>query len=95
MTDAISLRIQEMTVETELAGPDLAALEAGIESALTELARRLQVRLSGRAGLPDVLVLPDLLLDGPAVTRLLAGRGTDALAAAVLAQVDARLRGTS
>ncbi|SEK59521.1 hypothetical protein SAMN04515665_103132 [Blastococcus sp. DSM 46786] len=95
MTDAISLRIQDLILETDLAGPDLAALEARIEAALSEVARLLQVRLSGRSGPSRLLVLPDLVIDGPALTRLVAGPGVDALAAAVLAQVDARLRSAS
>lgn len=93
MTAPISLHVEELRVEADLAGPDLAALEAGLEAALTELARRLQVRLAGRAGLPEVLVLPDLVVRDRAAGRLLAGSGANPVADLILAQVEARLRG--
>jgi len=93
MTAPISLRIEELRVEADLAGPGLLALEGGLEAALTELARRIQALLAGRAGLPDVLVLPDLVVRDRAAGRLLAGSGANPVADLILAQVEARLRG--
>ncbi len=93
MTPDITLRIGEIRVDADPGSVDAAALERALQAAFQALAGRLAALLAGRRGLPEAIVIPDILIRDDAAKALLASRDFQRLTDAIVAELEARLGG--
>jgi hypothetical protein len=91
MTPDVTLRIGEIRVEVDPGAVDVTALERALEAAFAALAERVAALLAGRQGVPEAVVIPDILIRDEAAKALLASRDFQRLTDAIFAELETKL----